>query len=117
MEVTKLLFLLLVLCTSAKPPHKRRQHTAKCNPPQNYGRDDSSSEEDNSNSGEDNEVAAISTLFPANYPPDPYLDTEMGDEVLPDPPKLVDFIVIKHRFSNATNMAFPPYVYGGNRKK
>lgn len=54
------------------------------------------------------------TAIPPNHIYDPYLDTEVDDGSYLNPYKIVDFIGIKHRFSNETNMAFPPYV---NKKK
>lgn len=64
----------------------------------------------------DNENEIINTIAPAQ--PDPNINNEYIEphDVIHD--ALVDFIVIKHRFSNTTNLAFPAYVNARrNRKK
>ncbi|KYB26067.1 uncharacterized protein LOC103313756 isoform X2 [Tribolium castaneum] len=76
--------------------------------------DDSSSDSDDF---PDNEVPIVATEFPPNHIYDPFLDTEVPDGPYFNPNRIVDFIGIKHRFSNESNLAFPPYVNTGKRRK
>ena len=79
-------------------------------------KDDDSGSSDESDSGPDNEVANERTFAPPARYPDHFLDYAAEPLVFQTgPPPDVDFIGIKHHFSNATNLAFPAYAHANRR--
>lgn len=98
---TVYLLVIILSLSELKPLYKRSHASKKCI---DAFKDDSSASDD----FPDNETPIERTITPPNYN-DPFLDQEAEDIYFPHgPPPIVNFIVIKHHFSNATNLAFPP---------
>ncbi|XP_044261045.1 uncharacterized protein LOC123009015, partial [Tribolium madens] len=119
-SVILVILALLGPCIWARPP-KRPSHVKPR--PHDHSKchyvvltEDESDSSSDSDDFPDNEVPIVATAFPPKHIYDPFLDTEVPDGPYFNPNRIVDFIGIKHRFSNESNLAFPPYANIARRK-